>query len=125
MQLVKARAAKAGRWALRGKMRNFILNRVEDESGVSGVGVVAEGTQFSNGKCVVAWVTQFQSVAVYDSIEEVENIHGHNGKTVIEFASAQQSFAADKGLDVCPNCHNILNWDNCQNCGELLVRPRR
>ena len=71
-------------------MRNFILNRVEDESGVSGTGIVAEGTQFSNGKCVVAWVTQFQSVTIYDSIEEVENIHGHNGKTIIEFDSAQQ-----------------------------------
>lgn len=64
-------------------MRNFWLQRIEDESGVSGVGKVAEGVQFSNGKCVLAWLTQFQSVAVYDSIEELENIHGHNGKTVV------------------------------------------
>jgi hypothetical protein len=64
-------------------MRNFWLQRIEDESGISGTGKVAEGVQFSNGKCVLAWLTQFQSVAVYDSIEELENIHGHNGKTVV------------------------------------------
>ena len=70
-----------------GTMRNFWLERIEDESGVSGVGVVAEGTRFSSGKCVLAWLTQFQSVAVYDSIEELENVHGHNGKTVVVWQS--------------------------------------
>ena len=68
-------------------MRNFWLERIEDESGVSGIGKVAEGVQFSNGKCVLVWLTQFKSVAVYDSIEELENIHGHNGKTVIVWQS--------------------------------------
>ena len=65
------------------EMKRFLLKRIEDESGVSGVGIVAEGVMFSNGKCALAWVTQFQSVAIYDSITELENIHGHNGKTVI------------------------------------------
>lgn len=74
-------------------MRNFWLKRIEDESGISGVGVVAEGTQFVNGKCVLAWVTQFQSIAVYDSIEELESIHGHNGKTVIVWAQPTQRAA--------------------------------
>lgn len=65
------------------EMKLFVLERIEDESGVSGTGIVAEGVQFSTGKCVLAWVTQFKSVAVYDSVEDVEMIHGHNGKTVI------------------------------------------
>lgn len=64
-------------------MRNFTLDRVEDVSGVSGTGTVAEGTQFSNGKCVLSWVTKYRSIAVYDSIEELENIHSHNGNTRI------------------------------------------
>jgi len=64
-------------------MNLFYLQRIEDESGVSGIGKVAEGVQFTNGKCVLSWLTQYTSIAIYDSIEELENIHGHNGKTVI------------------------------------------
>lgn len=63
----------------------FKLVRSTDVSGISGTGVVAEGTQFSTGKCVIAWTTQYQSVAVYDSIEDVEAIHGHNGNTHIQW----------------------------------------
>ena len=94
-------------------MRNFWLKRIEDESGVSGVGIVAEGTQFENGKCVLAWVTQFQSVAVYDSVEELERIHGHNGKTLVVWAQLTQ-----RALDlpyVTPQ-----KFDRCQTCGTLL-----
>jgi hypothetical protein len=94
-------------------MRNFWLKRIEDESGVSGVGVVAEGTQFENGKCVLAWVTQFQSVAVYDSIEELEHIHGHNGKTVVVWAQPTPR-AVDLPY-VAPQ-----KWDRCEMCGTLL-----
>jgi len=66
----------------------FVLNRLEDETGISGTGIVAEGVIFSNGKCAVSWLTKVTSVAVYDSIEEVKAIHGHDGKTVIEYAPA-------------------------------------
>lgn len=64
-------------------MKLFHLERLEDETGVSGSGTVAEGVEFSNGKCVLNWLTAWSSVAVYDSIEDVEAIHGHNGKTII------------------------------------------
>ncbi len=64
-------------------MKQFLLKRIEDETGVSGTGIVAEGVQFFNGKCTLTWITEFSSVAVYDSIDLVEKIHGHNGKTVI------------------------------------------
>ena len=63
--------------------RAFNLVRDEDVSGVSGTGIVAEGIQFSTGKCVLAWVTQYRSIAVYDSIQELEAIHGHDGRTRI------------------------------------------
>ncbi len=58
-------------------MRPFWLQRVEDESGV---GLVAEGVVFSNGWCALTWL---KSVAFYPSLEEVEAIHGHDGKTKI------------------------------------------
>jgi hypothetical protein len=63
----------------------FELHRTEDESGVSGTGVVAEGVEFTNRKCVLSWLTEHKSIAVYDSIEEVAAIHGHSGKTVIVY----------------------------------------
>jgi len=64
-------------------MRLFWLDRTGDVSGVSGVGFVAEGVQFSNGKCVISWRTLYTSIAVYDNIETLEAIHGHDGKTKV------------------------------------------
>lgn len=66
-------------------MRRFNLVRNEDESGVSGTGIVAQGIQFDTGKCAMAWLTNVSSVAIYESITDLEAIHGHGGKTVIEW----------------------------------------
>ncbi len=65
------------------KLRRFILNRREDVSGSSGTGVVAEGIEFSDGTCALHWKTKYNCTAVYDSILELEHIHGHEGKTKI------------------------------------------
>ena len=64
-------------------MQRFHLNRIEDESGVSGTGKVAEGVVFSNGKCAVSWLTEHTSITVYDGLDTVIAIHGHNGKTEV------------------------------------------
>ena len=61
----------------------FYLNRVEDESGISGTGRVAQGFIFDNGKVAVTWLSEHPSVTVYDSIGEVRAIHGHGGKTEV------------------------------------------
>lgn len=66
-------------------MRAFMLNRFEDETGVSGTGAVAEGVEFSDGRVAMRWMTETASVAFYDCIEHVEQIHGHGGKTQVEF----------------------------------------
>jgi hypothetical protein len=64
------------------EVRNFILVRDEDVSGVSGTGVVAEGTKFSNGLVVVSWVSEWPTVTTHvRGMESVEFIHGHCGKT--------------------------------------------
>lgn len=62
-------------------MRAFQLHRDVDTSGVSGLGVVAEGVQFTSGKCVITWLTKNSSIGMYDSIEIMDAIHGHNGNT--------------------------------------------
>lgn len=59
------------------------LFRHRDVSGQSGTGVVAQVTQFSNGKAAVAWLGDVPSVTVFDSIDQVLQVHGHNGATVI------------------------------------------
>jgi hypothetical protein len=66
-------------------LRRFKTVRHEDESGVSGTGQVAEGVQFDDGTCVMRWQTATRSTAYYDSIEDLIAIHGHGGKTVVEF----------------------------------------
>lgn len=62
-------------------MRRFLLQRDHDTSGISGTGVVAEGVVFSTGKATLAWRTAVTSVAVYDSMADLEAIHGHGGST--------------------------------------------
>ena len=64
-------------------MKIFYLNRVEDESGISGTGRVAQGFIFDNGKVAVTWLSEHPSVTVYDNIGEVRAIHGHGGKTEV------------------------------------------
>ena len=67
------------------QMRRFVLDRTDDESGVSGIGIVAEGVEFSNGQCALAWLSKESSVAVYPNIKQLERIHGHNGRTVVRW----------------------------------------
>jgi hypothetical protein len=66
-------------------MRRFHFERTEDTSGVSGCGIVAEGVVFSNGKVALEWLSAHSSTALYDSLSDVELIHGHEGRTKIVF----------------------------------------
>lgn len=69
------------------KTRTFVLDRVEDETGVSGTGVVAWGVEFPDGVVAMRWATGWpSSVCFYErGLEAVEKIHGHNGRTRIVF----------------------------------------
>ena len=66
-------------------MRRFVLDRAEDISGSSGVGYVAEGVEFTNGTVAMRWRTDLASTAIYDTIGELEAIHGHDGATQIRW----------------------------------------
>lgn len=61
----------------------FYLVRLEDETGTSGTGVVAEGIKFFDGAVAMRWRTAVRSTAFYNSMEDVEAIHGHGGKTTV------------------------------------------
>ena len=64
-------------------MRTFQLVRHEDETGVSGTGAVAEGVEFTDGTAALRWMTEFKSTGFYESLKEIERIHGHDGKNEI------------------------------------------
>jgi len=69
-------------------MRLFELHRSIDVSGVSGIGKVAEGVIFGDNTTVVRWLNrEHPSTNIYDSIEDVLKIHGHEGGTRVEFQS--------------------------------------
>lgn len=71
-------------------MRRFVLARSEDVSGVSGTGVVAEGVEFADGVTVLRWLGDHQSTVVWASIEDALVIHGHDGRTVVEWMDEER-----------------------------------
>ena len=66
-------------------IRRFVLERQEDASGVSGTGTVAEGVVFTNGFVALTWLTPLTSIAIYHSLDVMESVHGHAGKTKVRF----------------------------------------
>lgn len=69
----------------------FVLVRDEDVTGVSGTGIVAEGVEFTgpDGEGVVAlrWLSDWPTSVVFHDrgIDSVVAVHGHDGKTRIEW----------------------------------------
>lgn len=80
-------------------MKTFWLVRDEDETGISGTGVVAEGVKFLDGTTVLRWLQDGvapehqdrgvrPTTVVFESVEAVEALHGHGGKTRIVWSGA-------------------------------------
>ena len=72
-------------WKESCRMRRFVLHRIEDETGVSGTGDVAEGVLFTDGTAAMRWTAQPCSTVIYNSVSDLVAIHGHGGKTVIRW----------------------------------------
>ena len=67
------------------QMRRFVLIRAEDLTGVSGTGEVAEGTVFSSGLAVIRWLQEPYAMGVYQNLDDVISVHGHEGRTQLQF----------------------------------------
>jgi len=67
------------------KLLQFFLRRDEDESGVSGTGLVAHGVEFPDGTVVLHWCVLGvpSGTTTYPNIGAVRKVHGHNGKTQV------------------------------------------
>lgn len=67
-------------------MRRFRLIRDVDVSGVSGIGVVAEGVEFTDGEAVIHWFGEYVTTTTHPKgMESIEAIHGHGGLTRVEW----------------------------------------
>lgn len=67
--------------------RRFRLVRHEDVSKVSGVGVVAHGVEWPDGTVSMRWIIPGlpSGFANWESVEAVLAVHGHRGKTDVEW----------------------------------------
>ncbi|MFD1546958.1 hypothetical protein [Nonomuraea guangzhouensis] len=87
--------------------RRFRLHRVEDVSGVSGTGVVAEGVVFSDGWAVLHWLDRepMNEPTIVTWLnkghEGVVKVHGHGGATRIEWLDIPNPIPAADYDSVC------------------------
>jgi hypothetical protein len=65
-------------------MIKFYLRRIFDVTGTSGTGIIAEGVIFTDGTVAMRWKTETASTCIYNSINDVVKIHGHNGASIVE-----------------------------------------
>jgi len=70
-------------------MKYYRLNRIQDATGNSGTGYVAEVVVGGPGTAIVLWsdtsnALGVSSIVVYASLEDCEKVHGHGGSTVLE-----------------------------------------
>ena len=78
---------------VRTAVRPFYLYRREDVSGVSGTGIVAVGVILPSGHAVMEWCSRWPTVTIFQSIEQVERIHGHGGRTSIGWGVPPRTIA--------------------------------
>ena len=83
-------------------IRTFTVCRINDESGVSGTGIVIEGITLATGQCVVHWLypTPRGSIAIFDSIADFATVHikPHPGnETIITYEDGEQVHYREDG----------------------------
>jgi hypothetical protein len=75
--------------------RTFRLVRDEDVTGVSGTGTVADGVAWPDGSVSVRWRGEHPSAVFWDDMKAVEHVHGHGGRTQIEWDDVPARSEAD------------------------------
>ncbi|ATL72550.1 hypothetical protein CRH09_39660 (plasmid) [Nocardia terpenica] len=64
-------------------VRVFVLYRTKDLTGYSGVGIVANGVEWPDGRATIRWCVPGKpsSTTDFDSVPDLIDIHGHDGAT--------------------------------------------
>jgi hypothetical protein len=66
--------------------RSFLLVRHRDVSNVSGTGVVAEGTEWTDGSASLRWRGEHATTTFFETgLRSILAVHGHDGQTEIMF----------------------------------------
>lgn len=73
-------------------LRHFYLMRDEDKSDTSGIGKVAEAFVFEQGVSVLVWLVPPYGVNVYQTVEDLKEVHGHSGATRLVPADDESAF---------------------------------
>lgn len=94
--------------------RRFMMLRRVDETGVSGVGHIADGVVFDDGTVVVHWRTATPGTTTFASLEHAKAVHGHDGKTVFEFHDWEPPI-----VWLCCMCFSDMDIpvNHCLQCG--------
>ena len=79
--------------------RRFVFIRDEDETGISGEGLVVEGVRYSDGRCAYRWMTEHQTDQLADSIDKLYAIHGHGGRTRVVFLDDERGQSIPAAVD--------------------------
>lgn len=72
-------------------MRRFVLDRIKDVSGVSGLGIIADGVVFPDGVVVLHWRGRWHSTEILRSVQDCINIHGHEGATRVVWMDSENN----------------------------------
>lgn len=68
---------------LNGIIKTFHLLRLVDKTGTSGTGVVAIGAILPSNRVILEWTSSEKTETIFESIEQVIRLHGHQGATVL------------------------------------------
>jgi len=72
-------------------VHNFVLVRDKDVTGRSGTGIVAEGIVFMDGIVILKWLREPYALGIYETLEALISVHGHEGNTHVEFIEKSTS----------------------------------
>ncbi|WP_234320099.1 hypothetical protein [Streptomyces sp. SBT349] len=86
--------------------RRFHLQRTVDITGASGVGTVADGVQWADGRVTIRWRSAHPSTVQWDRLEDALAVHGHGGHTTIVWDDPEGEPLPDLylGSPGCPHC---------------------
>lgn len=106
-------------------LRAFYLYRQEDVSGVSGTGIVAVGVVLPSGHAVMEWCSRWPTVTVFQTIDQVERIHGHGGRTSIGWGLPPQTLEPEipKGFKAWWKARaEKLRWQHLEHMAQAMLK---
>jgi hypothetical protein len=76
-------------------IRTFTVYRDEDQTGVSGAGVVIEGAKLASGQAIIHWLypPPRGGIAIFDSMDDFIKVHINphpSNKTIITYEDGEQ-----------------------------------